>query len=630
MTGVVGALDIGGTHVSAGRVDVASTAVEPESRTSAPLPPGGGRAELLAAISEVARSIAAPAIDALGVAVPGPFDYERGVSEITHKLDGLHGVELRAELSAAAALPDAMAIRFVNDAEAFLLGEWWAGAARGHARAVGITLGTGLGSAFIDDGEIVRTGARVPPGGELYTRDFRGAPVEETISRAALLARYGVPADDGVDVEQIAQRALAGEPAAASCLPRPRERTRAVPHPVAACVRPDLPRGGRVDRTFLAALRGAAARRAGAASGAAGRQRRRPARRCGAARGRVRSHGPALMAKRRLQPQVEAYLRERRAAGVRPPHQLSVAEAREAETAEPEPSVREPVAEVLDRTIPGPTGEIPVRIYRVESSGPNPALVYFFGGGWVLGSLDAVDPVCRRLANGTPCAVVSVAYRRAPEHTFPAGLEDCYAATCWVAEHAAELGLDPGRLAVGGASAGGNLAAAVALLARERGGPTLAAQLLVYPPLDHRADTPSMHEELDPLLFGARDIAWCWSHYLADPADGDNPLASPLRVEDVGGLPPALVITAELDPLRDEGELYAARLADAGVPAELVRFDGAVHGFFSNAARFDAAVEAQAVAASALRRWFEADDAREGPQNSNTSPATTSHSDQTV
>ena len=336
------------------------------------------------------------------------------------------------------------------------------------------------------------------------------------------------------------------------------------------------------------------------------------------------------MAERRLQPQVEAYLRVRRTAGVRPPHQLSVAEAREAETAETAPSVREPVAEVIDRTIPGPAGEIPIRIYRVESSGPPPVLVYFFGGGWVLGSLDAVDPVCRRLANETPCAVVSVAYRRAPEHAFPAGLEDCYAATCWVAHRAAELGLDPGRLAVGGASAGGNLAAAVALLARDRGGPAIAAQLLVYPPLDRRADTPSMHEELDPLLFGARDVAWCWSHYLADPADGDNPLASPLRVESVGGLPPALVITAELDPLRDEGELYAARLADAGVPAELVRFDGAVHGFFSNAARFDAAVEAQAVAASALRRWFDADDTRDEPQSSNTSPATTSQSDQTV
>ena len=310
------------------------------------------------------------------------------------------------------------------------------------------------------------------------------------------------------------------------------------------------------------------------------------------------------MADRRLDPQVEAYVRERGAAGVRPVHQLSVSEAREAELAELEPAARETVGQVLERAVPGPAGDIPIRIYLVDSTKALPALVYFFGGGWVLGSLDAADPVCRRLANETPCAVVSVAYRRAPEHPFPAGLEDCYAATCWVAEHAAELGLDPDRLAVGGASAGGNLAAAVALLARERGGPKLALQLLVYPPLDHRADTPSMQEELDPLLFGARDVAWCWSHYLAEPADGDNPLASPLRAADLRGLPPALVITAELDPLRDEGELYAARLDDAGVPTELVRFDGAVHGFFSNAVRFDAAGEAQTVAASALRRAF--------------------------
>jgi len=312
------------------------------------------------------------------------------------------------------------------------------------------------------------------------------------------------------------------------------------------------------------------------------------------------------MAGGRLDPQVEAYLRERRAAGARPVHELSVAEARQTELAELEPATPERVREVLERTIPGPECDIVVRIYLVRAARPLPVLVYFFGGGWVLGSLAAADPVCRRLANATPCAVVSVAYRRAPENPFPAGLEDCYAATFWVAEHAAELGLDPTRLAVGGASAGGNLAAAVALLARERGGPTLALQLLVYPPLDHRADTPSMHQELDPRLFGGKDVTWCWSHYLAEPAHGDSPLASPLRVQDPHGLPAALVITAELDPLRDEGELYAARLADAGVPTELVRFDGAIHGFFSRADRFDAAAEAQRLAASALGRRFEA------------------------
>ena len=310
------------------------------------------------------------------------------------------------------------------------------------------------------------------------------------------------------------------------------------------------------------------------------------------------------MTGRRLDPQVEAYRRELHAAGARPLHELSVAEARQEELAELEPAHPEPVARALEHVLPGPGGEIRVRVYAPEADRPPPVLMYFFGGGWVLGSLAAVDPVCRRLANATPCAVVSVGYRRAPENPFPAGLEDCYAATCWIAERGEELGLDPGRLAVGGASAGGNLAAAVALLARERAGPALALQLLVYPPLDHRADSRSAHEALDPLFFGPEDLAWCWSHYLAEPENGDNPLASPLREPDLRGLPAALMITAELDPLRDQGELYAARLDAAGVPVELVRFEGAVHGFFSKADLFDAGAEAQVLAASTLRRAF--------------------------
>ncbi|CAN5287263.1 alpha/beta hydrolase [soil metagenome] len=310
------------------------------------------------------------------------------------------------------------------------------------------------------------------------------------------------------------------------------------------------------------------------------------------------------MPERRVATQVEAYRRDRQTAGARPLHELSVAEARQAELAELEPAPPEPVSRVLERGLPGPGGEIRVRVYAPEADHPLPVLTYFFGGGWVLGSLAAVDPVCRRLANATPCAVVSVAYRRAPENPFPAGLEDCYAATCWIAEHGAELGLDPGRLAVGGASAGGNLAAAVALLARERAGPTLAFQLLVYPPLDPRADSLSTHEALDPLFFGPEDLAWCWYHYLAEPDDGDNPLASPLRAHELRGLPAALMITAELDPLCDQNERYAARLDEAGVPVELVRFEGAVHGFFSKADVFDAGAEAQALAASALRRAF--------------------------
>jgi glucokinase len=206
----IGALDIGGTHVAAGRVDVASATVDSRSRVIERLATAAGRDDVETVV-RVARAIAEPGIACFGVAVPGPFDYDHGVSEMTHKLDGLRGVDLRSALQAALAPRELVPIRFVNDAEAFLLGEWWAGAARGHARAVGITLGTGLGSAFIDGGEIVRAGAGVPPGGELYQLRFRGALVERTISRAALLASYVGRADQSLDVEHIALRARAGE-----------------------------------------------------------------------------------------------------------------------------------------------------------------------------------------------------------------------------------------------------------------------------------------------------------------------------------------------------------------------------------------------------------------------------------
>jgi acetyl esterase len=312
-----------------------------------------------------------------------------------------------------------------------------------------------------------------------------------------------------------------------------------------------------------------------------------------------------MTASDRLHPQLDALRRERLAAGVRPVHELSVVEARAAELAELEPAEAEPVAAVLERAVPGPAGDIAVRVYLSKAGHPQPVLVYFFGGGWVLGSLDTADAVCRRLANRASCAVVSVSYRRAPEHAFPAGLDDCFAATRWVAEHGAELALDGTRLAVGGASAGGNLAAAVALLARERGGPQLVFQLLVYPPLDHRSASAATAEPPPPPFFSNEDLAWCWSHYLADVEDGESSLASPLRANDLRELPPALVISAELDPLRDEGERYAARLREAGVAADAVCFAGMVHGFFSLAERLDSAAEAQALAAASLSRAFE-------------------------
>jgi glucokinase len=205
---VVGALDIGGTHVTAGRVDVGSRTVDAETRVRLALPSAGEPP--LERIVEAAAGVATPEMSRFGIAVPGPFDYGAGISRISHKLLGLYGIDLRRELGAALDLPGS-AIAFLNDAEAFLLGEWWAGAARGHMRAVGITLGSGLGSAFLERGSIVRSGPRVPADGELYRLVFRGAQVEETISRRALLAAYNAGSESEVDIEQIAARALAGE-----------------------------------------------------------------------------------------------------------------------------------------------------------------------------------------------------------------------------------------------------------------------------------------------------------------------------------------------------------------------------------------------------------------------------------
>jgi glucokinase len=206
---VVLALDVGGTHVSAGAVDVGARAVDDESRTRVSLRSGSELEDIVRAASAVTRR----GIGGVGVAVPGPFDYDAGVSRIRHKLRGLYGVDLRRELAVALALPGS-AVRFVNDAEAFLLGEWWAGAARGHRRAVGITLGTGIGSAFVADDQIVRSGPEVPPGGELYALSFRGAPVEDTISSRGLVSAYGSSDDGRLEAGEIGARARAGDPAA--------------------------------------------------------------------------------------------------------------------------------------------------------------------------------------------------------------------------------------------------------------------------------------------------------------------------------------------------------------------------------------------------------------------------------
>jgi acetyl esterase len=307
-----------------------------------------------------------------------------------------------------------------------------------------------------------------------------------------------------------------------------------------------------------------------------------------------------------LDPQVQAMRELRAAAGGQPLYAMTVEQAR----ADDLRAIREgggtpePVASVHEDTIPGPGGELTIRVHRPAASGPLPVLAYFFGGGWTLGSLDTSDGVCRALTNAVGCVTVSVGYRLAPEHKFPAAIEDCYATTAWIAEHAAELDVDPHRLAVGGDSAGGNLAAGVTLLARDSGGPPLAHQLLVYPNTDYLSDTPSLRENTDPLLFNTTSVDWYWRHYLNSPEDGSNPLASPLRAADHSGLPPATVLTAEYDPLRDQGEQYAERLRAAGVPVELTRYPGMAHGFFTMSGVLDAATAAVAHAAARLRAAF--------------------------
>jgi acetyl esterase len=264
----------------------------------------------------------------------------------------------------------------------------------------------------------------------------------------------------------------------------------------------------------------------------------------------------------------------------------------------------EPVWRVDDRRVPGPGGPIPVRIYTPEGRPPWPVLVYFHGGGWVVGDLETHDGIARALANGAGCLVVLVDYRRAPEHKFPAAAEDAYAVVKWVAERGLNGRSDPGRIAVGGDSAGGNLAAVAALMARDRGGPRLAFQLLLYPALERRFETASYHENASGFGLTRDDMVWFWRQYLRDDVDAAHAYAAPLRAADLSGLPPALVLTAEYDPLRDEGRAYAERLEADGVPATEVRFAGMIHGFAGMGAVVDDAGIARQRAAEALRAAF--------------------------
>jgi acetyl esterase len=289
---------------------------------------------------------------------------------------------------------------------------------------------------------------------------------------------------------------------------------------------------------------------------------------------------------------------------------LSPAEARAAYLAsrralQPDP---DPVAAIAALEAQGPAGPIPLRLYRGHGAGegrPQPALVFFHGGGFVIGDLESHDQVCRALANAAGSLVVAVDYRLAPEHKFPAAVDDAIAATRWIADNAQSLGIDARRLAVGGDSAGGNLAAVVALDARDRGSPALAFQLLVYPATDMAMSLPSHERHADQLPLRRATMQWFLGHYLRDAADGADWRASPLRAASFRNLPPTLVATAGFDPLGDEGEAYARALAEAVVPVVHRRFDGQIHGFLTMGRIVADAGVLIALAADALKRAFE-------------------------
>ncbi|MEK9658638.1 MAG: alpha/beta hydrolase [Chloroflexota bacterium] len=306
-----------------------------------------------------------------------------------------------------------------------------------------------------------------------------------------------------------------------------------------------------------------------------------------------------------LHPEVRKRLEAEAALGLPLPWQITPEKARAQRAAAaglPGPQV----GSVSDHMVETPNGTVPVRLYKPLNAGENPlpVLVWMHGGGWVIGSIASTDATARSLANAAGCAVVSVEYRLAPETKHPGPLADCYSAFLWTAISGAKHGLDTERVAVGGASAGGNLAAALALRLRNQLGPSPCFQLLVYPVTDARFETPSYQENAEGYGLTQRTMRWYWEQYLAAPDHADDPYAAPMRAESLSGLPPALVQTAEYDPLRDEGEAYAARMAADGVPVQCTRYPGMVHGFFNTATPAPLTEQAVAEAATALRTAF--------------------------
>ena len=308
-----------------------------------------------------------------------------------------------------------------------------------------------------------------------------------------------------------------------------------------------------------------------------------------------------------LDPQARALIDLMIERGVPPTHTLSPEEARRLYRerrgyTQPEPPA---LGEMRELRLPGPAGELPARLYHPrDAAGTPPLLVYFHGGGWTIGDLDTHDVLCRQLCAGSGAAVLSVDYRMGPEQRFPAAVDDCVAATRWAQAHGAELGIDAARVAVGGDSAGGNLAAVVALVLRDADAPPLRLQLLIYPATDMRCLAPSHTTNGQGYLLTADSLAYYRGHYLADRSEWTDWRASPLLAADHARLPPALVLTAGFDPLRDEGRQYADALSSAGTPAQYVCFERQVHGFITMSRVIDEANTAVDLCCAALRRAF--------------------------
>jgi acetyl esterase len=303
-----------------------------------------------------------------------------------------------------------------------------------------------------------------------------------------------------------------------------------------------------------------------------------------------------------LNPQVKALLETLAAAGGPPLDELSVDDARTAYKGLSAFDQPEEVTRVDDRLLPGDGHDVPVRVYTPSDAigGNAPLLLWIHGGGWVIGDLDTADAVARALANRSGAVTMSVDYRRAPEHPAPTPLEDCLAALTWCVENAELLGVDASRVAVGGDSAGANLAACLCQRVRNEFGPEIDFQLLVYPVTDCTMSSPSMDENAEGYFLTKAGMQWFVGHYLGD-GDPKDPAVSPLHADNLAGLPPAMVITAEFDPLRDEGEAYAAALRDAGVTVVHTRYDGQIHGFFGMASLLDDGQHAVDRAGTALR-----------------------------